>query len=316
MGIRFLCPNGHKLNVKAFLAGRRGICPYCGAKFQIPMEDALPAGQASPNGSPPETDRAPLAPVGDPAAAFEQDLEAHVQRAEQAASAPASAVRPAAWVPQSSSPREEPSPSPAGQDRKPGAAESADPPADGVSEAASNDGQTAVAGSPASAEPRDVAPPGKSQPDPFADAPNAVWYVRPPSGGQFGPAQPDMMRNWLGEGRVSPETLVWREGWTDWREAGSVFPQLQPTSAAPEAPPISGATGGADSTASYRTGPRRRKNGPGMGVIIALAFAVVLLLVVLILILTGVWGGDPPEQDSSLAARTAMNFCLDEQCRS
>lgn len=36
MGIRFLCPNGHKLNVKAFLAGERGICPQCDAKFLVP----------------------------------------------------------------------------------------------------------------------------------------------------------------------------------------------------------------------------------------------------------------------------------------
>ncbi len=36
MGIRFLCPNGHKLNVKTFLAGKRGVCPQCGAKFDIP----------------------------------------------------------------------------------------------------------------------------------------------------------------------------------------------------------------------------------------------------------------------------------------
>jgi hypothetical protein len=37
MGIRFNCPNGHKLNVKEFLAGKRGVCPQCGAKFVIPM---------------------------------------------------------------------------------------------------------------------------------------------------------------------------------------------------------------------------------------------------------------------------------------
>jgi hypothetical protein len=39
MGIRFYCPNGHKLNVKAFLAGKRGICPDCAAKFIIPFEN-------------------------------------------------------------------------------------------------------------------------------------------------------------------------------------------------------------------------------------------------------------------------------------
>lgn len=38
MGIRFLCPNGHKLNVKAYLAGERGICPQCDAKFMVPRE--------------------------------------------------------------------------------------------------------------------------------------------------------------------------------------------------------------------------------------------------------------------------------------
>lgn len=36
MGIRFLCPNGHKLNVKSYLAGKRGICPQCDAKFLVP----------------------------------------------------------------------------------------------------------------------------------------------------------------------------------------------------------------------------------------------------------------------------------------
>jgi hypothetical protein len=40
MGIRFLCPNGHKLHVKANLAGRKGACPTCGAKVIIPEESA------------------------------------------------------------------------------------------------------------------------------------------------------------------------------------------------------------------------------------------------------------------------------------
>src|SRR4051794_12581638 len=39
MGIRFSCPNGHKLNVKTFLAGKRGVCPQCGAKFVIPATE-------------------------------------------------------------------------------------------------------------------------------------------------------------------------------------------------------------------------------------------------------------------------------------
>src|SRR6476620_884151 len=53
MGIRFLCPNGHRLNVKTFLAGKRGVCPQCGASFVIP-----PADEST------ERDDAPPAAIG------------------------------------------------------------------------------------------------------------------------------------------------------------------------------------------------------------------------------------------------------------
>ncbi|MDR1491549.1 MAG: DUF4339 domain-containing protein [Planctomycetaceae bacterium] len=43
MGIRFYCPNGHKLNVKSHLAGRRGICPYCGTRLLIPLKSTRPS---------------------------------------------------------------------------------------------------------------------------------------------------------------------------------------------------------------------------------------------------------------------------------
>ncbi|MDR1485581.1 MAG: DUF4339 domain-containing protein [Planctomycetaceae bacterium] len=38
MGIRFFCPNGHKLHVKSQLAGLRGFCPECGIDLVVPME--------------------------------------------------------------------------------------------------------------------------------------------------------------------------------------------------------------------------------------------------------------------------------------
>jgi hypothetical protein len=40
MGIRVSCPNGHVLNVKAYLAGKKGRCPSCGAVFQVPDSSA------------------------------------------------------------------------------------------------------------------------------------------------------------------------------------------------------------------------------------------------------------------------------------
>lgn len=35
MGIRFSCPNGHKLNVKESYAGRRCYCPACSDKVVV-----------------------------------------------------------------------------------------------------------------------------------------------------------------------------------------------------------------------------------------------------------------------------------------
>jgi hypothetical protein len=57
--------------------------------------------------------------------------------------------------------------------------------------------------------------------DPLAE--EATWYVRPATGGQFGPATSAIMRIWLAEGRIAADTLVWRDGWRDWQEAQAVF---------------------------------------------------------------------------------------------
>ncbi len=45
MGIRFYCPQGHKLNVKSFLAGKTGICPHCSARMQIPLTSTRPSSK-------------------------------------------------------------------------------------------------------------------------------------------------------------------------------------------------------------------------------------------------------------------------------
>lgn len=47
MGIRFYCPNEHRLNVKTFLAGKRGICPHCGVSVRIPLESQIPSRSKS-----------------------------------------------------------------------------------------------------------------------------------------------------------------------------------------------------------------------------------------------------------------------------
>jgi uncharacterized protein DUF4339 len=150
MGIKFLCPNGHKLNVKSFLSGKKAICPKCGVRVLVPQQNDPQPDQAS--------------------AAEGSWTDVSIVEAE---------VLPA---------------------------------------------QPRVAGS---------MPTAPAAGDAIAEAPSAVWYVRPATGGQFGPASGEIMRGWLGEGRVGASSLVWRAGWAEWRAASAVFPQL----GGPVAPP-------------------------------------------------------------------------------
>ena len=47
MGIRFFCPNGHKLNVKTELGGMFGFCPKCQARMFIPAVSTRKSGDQS-----------------------------------------------------------------------------------------------------------------------------------------------------------------------------------------------------------------------------------------------------------------------------
>lgn len=52
------------------------------------------------------------------------------------------------------------------------------------------------------------------------------WYVRPPSGGQYGPATTELLKQWIEEGRVAATALLWRDGWPQWRDASEALPEL------------------------------------------------------------------------------------------
>jgi hypothetical protein len=128
-------------------------------------------------------------------------------------------------------------------------------------------------------------PPGNA--DPIAEAPNAVWYVRPPSGGQYGPASGEIMRKWIGEGRVSADSLIWREGWPEWKTAASQFPEMAGASApragvAPSFPVQASVSPAADAAANRP--PSRRKNNTMLAivVVVVLTLASLGLLVALI----------------------------------
>ncbi len=275
MGIRFFCPNGHKLNVKEFQAGRRGICPFCGARIQIPTKSTRPASKSvgqrtgaqaatqtmeqdeaestqisdsSPEilpGEPPSLPGDPVGgkmlgpstPLGNSATSSSVVAPPTRGAGGQIASATPSTVAPKVVHNVESTPIQQPSASPApGPVRPvpaaPVAAQLANPAASTgpalpvAASAPSTPAVPAALGVPAPPAATGQ-PPAQESADPIAEAPEMIWYVRPPSGGQFGPAAGELMRTWLSEGRVSADSLVWREGWRDWQEAGKVFPKLR-----------------------------------------------------------------------------------------
>ncbi|MBI1899934.1 MAG: DUF4339 domain-containing protein [Planctomycetia bacterium] len=251
MGIKFNCPQCQKkLNVKSFLAGKRGVCPHCGAAFEIPKKtEGRGDGQAAAS--------AGAAPGGVSLAATTKQSSVPTVKAPAPTSAP-SAPAPVLSTPSAPSPAPVSAPvsvAPAGQPSpavSPAAAVATLSPAAGASAmpigAVAGQlltqplaGAAMMTGQPAGVQAVGVqavrpgmAPAPMSgyaavgvaaMPDPLVDAPSAVWYVRPPSGGQFGPAKSDVMRRWVDEGRVTPDSLVWREGWPDWKQAQTVFPR-------------------------------------------------------------------------------------------
>ena len=157
MGIRFACHVCSKrLNIKQELAGRRGICPACSAKFRIPLRDAE---KSTPIDSP--------RPINGQAEAGQSMAGGNQAGGHQA----------------------------------------------GGNQA---DGHQSVAQ--ASQPQADI--------DLIDDDSTSTWYVRPPSGGQYGPATGEILRQWINEGRVAATSLLWREGWPQWREAKEALPQL------------------------------------------------------------------------------------------
>ncbi len=255
MGIRVYCPNGHKLNIKATQAGKRGICPHCGAKFLIPGADSTTESDD------PDTPVSTLATV-DPEGS-------EVDEATPAGAEGATGILP---VP-----------------------------------LAENTGQRPVA-------PVVRADGTASLPDPLAEVPEAVWYVRPSSGGQFGPAEADLMRTWLEEGRITGDSFVWREDWEDWVPASEVFAELpaaaegtgpgeaskQPPQQAPTIEPRRAPEADSKQPASelvppigilaepsrLRTSAQRRARRRRVNLVVALIVVVVLLGIVLVLVLS------------------------------
>jgi hypothetical protein len=260
MGIKFNCPNGHKLNVKSFLAGRKGVCPHCGASFRIPSDQQADGddGDEAVADHPPQTAAPTPAAKSNGAPAVSAPAMGSVVPTTVRPvhpSQPQGAI-PQAGIPQGTVPHAVAIPT----GMPPGAMPVQVMPAAAVPAASA----VPVASG------RPLVHPGAI--DPIAEAPLAAWYVRPPSGGQYGPARGDVMRKWIVEGRVSSDSLVWREGWQDWRSAGQLFPSLANGGADAAPSPVPAAPLIAVSTrSSSKTMPRKRGNGLAVAGVVILA---------------------------------------------
>jgi hypothetical protein len=166
MGIKFRCPNGHKLNVKTHQAGKKGYCPKCKSQVDIPLKSTR-KGKAERE-------------------AAHQAAQAQGTGPSETVSVGASTATPPAAIP--------------------------------VATRIAPLVEVPTASLP-------TTPPAVAS-DPLAVNPNLVWYVRSTSGNQFGPAKGELFKSWIQEGRVEPDSLVWQEGWDDWKQGAEIFPQL------------------------------------------------------------------------------------------
>jgi hypothetical protein len=297
MGIKFRCPNGHKLNVKSFLAGKRGICPHCGVKVQIPADAEREEEEGLSQGGVATSTAKAVVASASKSLAETAAFSSIVNQPAAASAAPTTTVNPTI-------PTGTPVTTPAGQIPM-GQVPVGQTPVGQIPMGHAPSGQLPTVATPVTGA---LPMPGGPSPyammpnmphDPIAEAPQAVWYVRPPSGGQFGPARGDIMRKWMGEGRVSADSLVWRDGWADWKPAASVFPALGPAPGALAAAPTMTTvplTGGASSIATGSPAGRavrirKRSNGFAVTMVVVLGLIAILLLGLFIAVLNGLGSG-------------------------
>jgi hypothetical protein len=53
--------------------------------------------------------------------------------------------------------------------------------------------------------------------------PEPLFMVRPPSGGEYGPAAKSTIEEWIGQRRVTGDSMVCQLGTSEWRKAKEVF---------------------------------------------------------------------------------------------
>ena len=262
MGIKFYCPNGHKMHVKGFLAGKKGLCPKCGVRVEIPIASVS---------QPPS----PIAVAGESTsgkstspAKSKKDLPS---KPASVFGMPADGLADDSMLPET-------------------IGDEAVPASDIASPATSPDDDSS-----AGVIELEIEMPVPAA-DPLQIPPGENWFVHLPSGKQLGPVGSDTLREWLDQGRVGVDALVWRNDWSDWRVIRDAFSQNQFAAAAsaganPARMPLADsqpvvASGMPDQLLGYQLGYQRfrRKSRFTATASLCLIGLVVLLFVLLLIV--------------------------------
>ena len=243
MGVRFACHVCNKqLNIKRELAGRRGVCPQCQSRIRIPMEDTAQS-------SPVDDVRIIQSNAANSAGRAASQQTASKQAASQEAASQQAAGSTgngggAAVMAESQRVSKTAVSTPAA-------------PTTRVSNGAPvvpdhHAGQTLDVQNPSGQAGNVQRVAAGSILD---EEPEATWYVRPPSGGQYGPASTVELQEWITQGRVAASALLWRDGWPQWRDASDALPEMSAS-----LPGVTGA-GGHEMTSSVTPGIQLKAGG-------------------------------------------------------
>ncbi len=188
MGIHFVCHLcSHALHVKDFQAGKRGKCPNCRGSFRIPAADASYSSAVDDG-------------LGNSSVAKVKNTLKKLTKSKGGKLGKKSS----------------------------GSISIADKSNLLVTSEPGNVSQPASVATPNSDLEESPNQPNKAieLPAGLAFATDAKWFVRPPSGGQFGPAPSQLLVSWIAESRVTGDSFLWREGLAQWQLASELLPEL------------------------------------------------------------------------------------------
>jgi GYF domain 2 len=206
MGIHFVCHHcSYALHVKDFQAGKRGKCPNCRGSFRIPANDSSYSTALE--------DASEDSALTNVRNAFKQANQIVGVTPDQSSSDSVAIAMEQDPVTKKSVPSES---------KKTKATSS----------------KTSVAKTIETVAKVEIVPPEAAvgspmMPAALSEASDAKWFVRPPSGGQFGPAPSQLLMAWITESRVTAESYLWREGFAEWQTAGELVPELFPSAKGP-----------------------------------------------------------------------------------